>query len=301
MNDDAARTQFKEQGYFVVPKLLNDDEVHFYRQRLQALGEIEPSGSLSRPLPGQTHKSLDQSWKLPDGVTKVSDFWPLIVHDQLLVWVRKLLGEDIRYLQHSDLHVGRSSVSWHRDSVNRTFGKGAEWDLSGAPYRLVRCALYLQTFDESGFRLGLLPGSHRPESPVSLRRRWNELNVKLLALTSRLSPKAQGLGLDATWIKAQPGDVIIFDPRILHAGSYITGPKYSIFVGFGIESSHFWKHRNYYRYVREDLGYEDPSVELVARLKEANLYAEDPGNIINVDDAWVPNRITKKHFVNKRG
>ena len=81
-----------------------------------------------------------------------------------LASAREVLGPEAVYLHHNDLHAGYSSPGWHRDNVHRTFGQGEDWDESTTPYRCARIALYLQTHAESGFKFGLIPGSHRRES-----------------------------------------------------------------------------------------------------------------------------------------
>src|SRR5262249_26480749 len=102
-------------------------------------------------------------WTLPDGVNRNEPFWPLLFNPNLLEAVREVLGPDIRYLPHNDLHVGFSSFGWHRDNVSRTPGIGSDWDETREPYRIARVGLYLHRHTDSGFKLGLIPGSHRPD------------------------------------------------------------------------------------------------------------------------------------------
>ena len=72
---------------------------------------------------------------------------------------------------------------------------------------------------------------------------------KALAWTEALSyllPMARTWAAHAEWVATQPGDRILFDPRTLHSWSYITGPKYSMFLAFGVENSHYYNHHNYF-------------------------------------------------------
>jgi hypothetical protein len=189
--------------------------------------------------------------------------------------VRDVLSPEARFLQHTDLHVGFSALNWHRDSVNRALGKGGDWDESEEPYRLARVGFYFQSHAESRFALGLVPGSHRRDGVLD--------EAGLADLERRTAPWRQAvalaLGQDllagrVEWVPAEPGDVIVFDPRVLHSGSFIQGPKYSAFLAYGVPGRHYVRHLHDYRHVRAELGYATLSPELVARLRSASLYAE---------------------------
>src|SRR5262245_58414213 len=230
--EQTLRDQFQADGFIVVRGLLTAPDVAFYVDRLKAL-----AGGKDR-------------WTQPDGVNRHPDFWPIVFNERLLAAVREIFGPDIRYLPHNDLHLGFSSFSWHRDSVNREAGKGRDWDESSEPYRIVRVGLYLQKFEESGFKLGLIKGSHhagRASRPS--RRSGARANV-----CSGL-PGVDFVRSHAEWVATQPGDCIIFDPRVLHTGSRFSGVKYSMFVAYGVENSHFRDHWQYYVKLRTDLGY----------------------------------------------
>ncbi len=251
-------SEFEKKGYVVVRKLLNDNEVASYRSRLETMAEDHAD-----------------SWTVPDGVSKTPEFWPVIFNETLVTIVRQLLGPDISYLQHNDLHVGFSSPAWHRDSVNRMSGVGSDWDEAVEPYRVVRCGMYLQDFTESQFKLGLIPGSHRPDLHLSKSQsRRVERTLKPLASVFSMISRKDLLANDAEWIATNPGDCVIFDPRVVHTGSRIRGDKYSMFVAYGKPNRHFHNHWNYYRETRFDLGYEPLADELVGQLKKARLYTE---------------------------
>src|SRR5262245_15929103 len=228
--------RFAEDGFVVVRGMLPPREVAFYIERLKAL-----SAGAAR-------------WTQPDGVNRHPDFWPIIFNDRLLAVVREVLGPAIRYLPHNDLHVGFSSFSWHRDSVNREFGDGPDWDETHHPYRIARVGIYLQQFAESQFKLGLVKGSHRPWDVTARQRRVRRRTGAAAAIVSGLSG-IDFVGADAEWVATEPGDAIIFDPRCLHTGSRVHGDKYSIFVAYGVENQHFRRHWQYYLKLRSDLAY----------------------------------------------
>ena len=292
MNTAELKQDLQEKGFVVLKGLLNREEVQHYKIAMEALSGIQ--GSQMRKTHKLGQRGLDSSWSEPDGVTKHADFWPLITHAEVGTAVRHLIGENIRFLQHTDLHVGFSAISWHRDNVNRTFGAGPDWQEAEEPYQILRVGIYLQSYAESGFRLGFIPGSHKPEFPISRERKLQERKLQAIGAMSYLFVKLQEWASNAEWIATEPGDAIIFDPRILHSGSYITGPKYSMFLAFGRENTHFYNHLNYYRRVRPELNYGDMAPQLVQLLQSHNLLPESAPIYNQIQDAWTPPALMRR-------
>src|SRR5262249_37866886 len=210
-------TEFQKKGYVLANGIMTQDDVDCIVRNLDDMSE-QLRG------PGE--------WTVPDGVTQSRCFWPLIFNEKLLSVVRELIGTDIRFLQHNDLHVGFSSLNWHRDSVSRKLGEGADWDET-EPYRIVRVGFYLQARG-STFRLGLLPGTHRkPSSSAASDRGRLESMMGTASLLQRIAFGKNRSHRTAEWISPAAGDAVLFDPRILHTGSRTNGPKYSIFLAYG--------------------------------------------------------------------
>jgi ectoine hydroxylase-related dioxygenase (phytanoyl-CoA dioxygenase family) len=273
--------EFQERGFVVLKSLLDPGLVEACVQRLEAVSGRTRASFGGYAAAGRGH-SVAGGWTLPDGVSRRRELWELIFLAPLLAAVRDMLGPEARFLQHTDLHVGFSAVTWHRDSVQRRFGAHGDWNESREPYRLARVGFYLQHAD-SGFRLGLIPGSHRAgslDAPTlrMLDRRTHPLRQGLAFLLGRdpVAGRAEHVPLEA-------GDAIVFDPRILHSGGAIRGPKFSAFLAYGVPSHHFARHLHYYRHVREDLGYRALDPDLVARLRQASLLA-DVDSLPHVDD-----------------
>lgn len=294
MNFDAMREQLNHDGFVVIRGFLTDQEVQHY------VGQLETSSTIARrdletrsTGRGFSGSGAATSWNLPDGVSKTCAFWPLILDERLVSTVRKLLGPEIRFLQHTDLHVGFSAIAWHRDSVSRKFGVGPDWDEASEAYRLVRVGVYLQSYQESNFRLGFIKGSHRPATEVTFGRKFTEAKINWLGALSYLSPQVQMWVANAEWVATEPGDCLIFDPRTIHSGSYITGPKYSMFVAYGIPNKHFYNHYNYYRHVRTELNYQELAPELVDKLRAAGLYPENIPVYDRIEGAWTPAPVLK--------
>jgi hypothetical protein len=244
---------------------------------------------LGRRRAGRRRKGVYRGWTRPDGVAQTPELWPIFLNSAIVAAAREILGNDACFLQHNDLHAGFSALSWHRDSVTRRLGDHGDWDESREPYRLARVGFYLHRPAESGFALGLVPRSHRRGGAledaelVRMDRAARPLAQAMAALTKR-----DPLGRRADWIGAVPGDALFFDPRVLHAGSRFSGPKYSAFVAFGKPGAHFARHQAYYRHVRAELRYRPLPAELVTRLREAGLLAEELPEPDGLGSAFIP-------------
>lgn len=257
-----AKTQYEQEGYTVIRGLLDPREATEYRAKIQ-----KESGLIDDDF--EIKEARSGFYSKPDGVTTTPVFWPLIFHERLLSEIRNILGPDVRYTQHSDLHVHHGTVGWHRDSANRQFGVGPDWDESVEKYRIARVAVYLQTYAESGSALGVIPYSHRRESRLtSLEMLTGKVLNRILRRDDLLPPT---FTVKPVWVKTEPGDCLIFDQRIYHTGSHIRGPKYAIFLSYGADNQHSRNHIRYY-IDRPDIDYYDLPEELARQLKEADLH-----------------------------
>lgn len=275
-----AKQAFEKDGFVVLRGLLSTDEAQFYRKEIQKLSKLGDADF------NKAH------FECPDGVTKHREFWPLIFNPRLLSTLREVLGPTIRYTQHSDIHAHRIG-GWHRDCACRKYGSGPDWQPVHSPYHVVRVAIYLQTYAESGSSLGLIPGSHRPQKTLPQRAtrawtRWRNLKHRLGLNGTDPNPSKPfpwiqttdfglpGLGWPTwpVWVRTEPGDTIIFDQRCYHSASEIRGPKYAVYLSYSPDDEHAANHLCYYRQLRPDLNYGEPVSELVDKLKKADLYFE---------------------------
>lgn len=269
------RKEFEQRGFVVLKQVIPQAEIEQYVKDLKAIDKDKKK----------------TSWTIPDGVVQHKEFWPVITMDKVTAKVREILGDDIKFLQHNDLHYGYSSFAWHRDSINRTYGpKLPDWQEDDEPYQVVRCGFYLQP-EEQEFELGVLPGSHRLSGYLSEEEFMEE--DKYLTHVQNIKAKVGGkdvLKEKAEWIRTQPGDCVIFDPRLIHTGGEFGGIKYSFFVAYGIENRHFKEHFTYYRHLRTDLKYKPIPAELKEQLQKANLYASEDKFTDKIEGAWIPSK-----------
>ena len=252
--------EFEKQGYRVYKNILNSSELEFFKNALDNVSSNDKRGR--------------KTW--PNGVVDNPDFWDIITNQAILNKVHDIIGSDAKFLQHNDLHRNFSSSGWHRDSADRIYGKGQDWDTS-EPYKLLRVGLYLQDGKENKFRLGVIPKSHTKSGGIL--EKSGLLPTILRAIEKRVNSilnwdfKFPFFGR-CIYTVLEKGDMIIFDPRLYHRGTEAPNPKYSIFIGYGIENKHFLRHTKYYLEERPDLEYTKLPNELREKLGNKNLLSQ---------------------------
>lgn len=230
--------QFKTDGFVFLKNLLSKTTVEELVQASTALCET------SAPKTSGPFK-----WGYPHAVSKEESLWGTLRQPELLAATHCVLGTDrIAYLEHSDLKVwNRQPASgWHRDSISERFGEGPEW--GDESYAIVRVAIYLQGGEE-GFEWGCIPGSHALENPVCVMEHEGYEKEKSLPeriVGSRMNylptegerlwistRRDQSGPTEPIWIATSPGDLILFDPRLIHVGGQVPAAKRAIFFALG--------------------------------------------------------------------
>lgn len=295
-DESRLRQQFDKEGFAVIPRLLSASQVAQYRLAIQQISGLSDSDF------------GDQSFACADAFSKHEQFWPLISCPELVETVRIIVGSDARYTHHSDIHVHRGAKGqhWHRDGACRQFNQGPDWEVRLGRYAVVRVAIYLQSYSESGSALGVLPGSHLWESPITgvEKRFWGHVN-RLASIGNKVfqrsaerieSPRPPMIRTRRpaipfwtkptapVWIKTEPGDCIIFDQRLYHCPSKIRGPKYAMYLSYGADNEHSRNHLRYYHFQRKDLGYEPIPGKLERVLQEHGLFMPLPEDKLLVEN-----------------
>ena len=60
-----------------------------------------------------------------------------------------ILGNDFKYIRHSDLHINYKGGLIHRDSSNRYMYEQDNWNSKDANYKILRVAIYLTDYKET--------------------------------------------------------------------------------------------------------------------------------------------------------
>ncbi|MBT6537686.1 MAG: hypothetical protein HOK98_16040 [Rhodospirillaceae bacterium] len=271
----AEKAAFDRDGYHLIRPLLSADEAAEWRDQINAVFNLPAEPDAAGEIAGATHT-------LADGVTTKEAFWPVIFNERLIATVRALIGDDIRYTQHSDLHINLPGGRWHRDSACRDYGVGPDWDEQEEPYRVVRVAIYLSDHTESNSSLVVLPGSHHRESRLARTEYvvWNKIRSFLRRHGRNNLLSHHFLTTPRRVIRTQPGDCVVFDQRLMHAGGVIRGsaPKYAIYLSFGIDNRHSRNHRAFF--LDRPTYSPDLPAALRARLSENGLLLDDASETI---------------------
>lgn len=253
------KNDFTKNGFTIFKKVLTKEEREHY------IKLIDKAFAKS-----DVHKAT-----FPNGVVCNEDFWRIIDHKNIIKKVKATIDSNIKFLQHNDIHRNFSSSGWHRDSADRAYGIGSDWDISD-PYQLVRVGIYLQESKDRKFRLGTIENTHKRK--IGLLEKKSFFGKLIRAVEKRVAPLFNWqftfpfLGKCKYHI-LEAGDMIIFDPRLYHRGSKAPNPKYSIFLAFGVENKHFRRHTQYYLEERPDLGYKNLPDVLQQQLSNSGLLA----------------------------
>lgn len=273
--------ELEQRGFVILRGLFAPQEARRVREQIIELSRAEDAS-------GDLRRRFDR-W---EGVTRHRQFWPVIVHEPLLRAVRDLLGGTVRYVHNSEVHANNAGFLWHRDCIDQICGVGPDWDDSLAPYRVVRACIYLDSHEDNGFQLGVVPGSHRftrptlaglaitaservlrrlrlwpagwdarrrPQPLVSTERRWR----------ARLRPATP------TWIRIGLGDCVVLHQRLVHSASQVRGPQHAIYFSYGPDDVHTRRQWHHYRHERPDREQCPVSPELAERLAAAQLLLEE--------------------------
>ena len=278
MTTSAAASELEQLGFVVLPGVFSPEEARRLRKQIVELSREEDAS-------GDPRRRFD-CW---EGVTRHPQLWAAIFHEPLLHAVRELLGEGVRYAHNSEVHANNAGFLWHRDCIDQTCGVGPDWDDSVAPYQVVRACIYLQSHEESGFRLGVVPGSHRftrktlaglaiDASGIVIRRlrptSWDPRRRPQPLVSTEPGWRALLQPAAPRWIRIGFGDCVVLNQRLLHSASEVHGPHYAIYFSYGRDDVHTRRQCFHYRDERPDRPQFPPPSELADRLAAAELLLE---------------------------
>lgn len=224
----------------------------------------------------------------------------LLATDKLKGIFHSLGFQNHRFLQVADINYAHNRQNWHRDCATRAFGS-ADWNEAEDRYSVYKFLLALKG-THSG--LVVIPGSHRVSAISKVP------DNKSRAFTSGYSVWQTSLALASIWFRSRcprpmyldyrPGDVIVFDERLLHRGASLDGVDFSnqdlnlgkltfAFV-IGADNSHSHRFYSYFRFYREELGFQPYSSRTRRVLMDAELLPNfDDVDIRDIDPSEASN------------
>lgn len=226
------KDQFNNDGYLLVPQVLDEKEVATLRTAL--VTHLESLFGTDRSEPRF----------VTDVFSRFPDIRWLLFHDRVLSVLRSLLGDDFAVLRETSVHLNNYSSGWHRDTESQEqAGQAFHWD---DDYLMVEAAFYLQeNDDEFGGGLDVYPGSHKAPDPPE--------TVKNKALRRLRAKTGMKLGADDfVRVPSKPGDLVIFDFRTRHRSTpskHVPPPvdrqKIALFMACSRNNSHVGAYHAY--------------------------------------------------------
>lgn len=191
---------FRENGFVLVRGLIPKEEAESLADRVaRARGECwEDEG-----------RRTDSIVDVPNLLPEISD---LAFDPRLRAAVERCIGGSARWLRHFAVQTNRSTTAWHRDGACHRFGHGLDFDESEAPYGVAQILLYLKA---AHYGLGVIPRSHcEPMSDYTFDDQVS--SYRRIAADQEVS--APITDDCPCLVEAGPGDAVIFDLRLVHAG-----------------------------------------------------------------------------------
>jgi len=111
------KDEFLSKGYVLIKNFFSAEEVSKYLKLVESWPQVD--------------EEWEFQYAIGDSVSKLEQFWPLIFHKKVVCIMKEILGPEVRYLQHSDIHKditveGRfdgdyRTLGYHRDTRFRNY------------------------------------------------------------------------------------------------------------------------------------------------------------------------------------
>jgi Phytanoyl-CoA dioxygenase (PhyH) len=251
------KQQFRQQGYLVVPNVLNADRVKWLR------GFFRPKFDL----PADSRLPGDSSGYLFLPFSRYPEVRWLFFHEPTMAVLKSLLGEQFAATPDDAVHLNGFG-RWHRDTTSPELD-GHRFHYED-DYLVVTVAYYLQdNTAEYGGGLDIQPGTHLARTDCFVAQRRERMNKKQPGVLRKAWQKVSGSTdtpgefelpdpQNVLSIPSKAGDLVIFDCRIHHRatpGQQKNPPpdkeKIAIFETYSRNNAHASASSNYSRSRRD--------------------------------------------------
>jgi hypothetical protein len=226
------KQDFEDRGYELVPQLLNPEQVERYAQLARQIASDAAEA-----------KHCLEAGRLQhiDGVTARREFWDLIFVPELVQAMRELIGPEIMYVRHTDIHVQHPcQPGWHRD-ITRPIGD--IFDTISAtpevPHQVVRALYFLEDTE-----LSIVNNSHKRSGMYASMKAANVAMkfARRLGYGDVIPPARM------TTLKITKGDCVLLNVLAVHTGIMVDDdhPKIGVFLAFGAKNEHSIMHSSQY-------------------------------------------------------
>ncbi len=209
---DEMLEQYHRDGYVVARRLLDEDSLQQWLERLQAIvdGEVAPAERMLVMRDVMVVKGAVETRSRLEAVAKVQDYendpvlWGYVNDDRLLDCVERFVGHDV-FTLHTMLINKPPNVDGrhplHQDLLYFPF-RPAE--------KMVATWTALEPVTKENGCLVVVPGSHTGELLEHENMDWDFVNAAYWG--------AKGVGADAprVHLEMDPGDTVFFHPVLIH-------------------------------------------------------------------------------------
>jgi hypothetical protein len=263
------KNMFENKGYFVVRNLLSNNEVTEFSKEIDKLYDLEYKKNI----------------KVRMGIHPYEKFWSIINNKKLIDSLNKIFDKKFNFLYQAGIlqTIEGKEYLHHRDNPCRKFGVGPDWE-DNSNYKIARVGIYLQNYAQTKFHLNLIPYSHKKKYSIREFFRFFHKKTRYLNKIRKLRnifPKYFGNS-----IKTNPGDCIIFDPRIYHSPSPHSGKRQAIFLSYGEDNQHSDNYITYFTKLRSGMEYSSIGENFFQFLNEKNLYKPLNPEITSIEGAF---------------
>ena len=263
------KNEFLKKGFFVVRNLLSKDEVSEFSKEIDRLYNLEYKKNI----------------KVKMGIHHYEKFWSIINNKNLIESISQIFDKKFHFLYQAGIlqTIEAEEYLHHRDNPCRKFGLGPDWE-DDTNYKIARVGIYLQDYHKTKYHLNLIPYSHKKKYSIREFIRFFHKKtryIKKLRKIRNLLPKYFG-----TSIKTNPGDCIIFDPRVYHSPSPHFDKRQAIFLSYGEDNYHSDNYIAYFTKLRSGTEYSDINKNFFEFLKQNNLFKPLNPDITNIVGAF---------------
>lgn len=202
---------FLDDGFILIENVFTPQEVELFR--IVSLEYFSKNGGFS-----DSTGRAKPDWIKEESLSSLYEKWNSKKIENI---IRDLIGEEVSFIGHNDLHVNRNA-GWHKDRLNneaRKFEINSPWEtVNGQTMKIYKVNFYMQSHKQNKDGLTVIRSSHKTD------------NMDLIGERIQIYPDI--------------GDIVIFDQRITHMGRWSGGyDRILLCMGYGVENIFFEQFR----------------------------------------------------------
>ena len=197
-NFEVDKKFFEENGFLVVKQVFSPAEIADFRKKAYEQYALDQQKKLDFQLPNLATKA---KYAKGDLLSKEL-LHTILLDDRIIKIARVILGNDqLVYFGDSSYQIGTGLRGFHRDNIDRTDLKGADWK---GEYTLIRLGIYLQDHKNYSGGLKIKTGTHK---------------------------NADG---KPVFVDSEIGDVVLWSLKTIHSGNAV---RLKLFPNYSINTS----------------------------------------------------------------